>query len=68
MMRNLTKEDIGKYITFRPLTFWGRPKVERKLTHVVKANGCNCCCVTYNGCRPFYVHHHEIESIRVKKV
>jgi len=62
-MRNLTKKDIGKYVTFRPLTRWGTPKVTRKITHVFKPSGRHCCGVTYNGCRPFYVHHREILEI-----
>ena len=62
-VRKLTKKDIGKYITFKHVTRWGTPKTKRKITHVFKPNGRQCCGVTYNGCRPFYVHHGEILEI-----
>ncbi len=61
--RNLTKKDIGKYVTFRPVTRWGTPKVKRKITHVFRAKGDRSLGVTYNGCSPFYVHSREIIGI-----
>ncbi len=63
VFRNLTKRDIGKYVTFRPVTRWGTPKVKRKITHLFKPKGAQALGVTYNGCRPFYVHSREIISI-----
>jgi len=62
-MREITKEDIGRYVKFKPACRWGSPLTKRKITHVFAPSGKHCLGVTYNGCRPFYVHHSEIVEI-----
>ncbi|MDD5092809.1 MAG: hypothetical protein PHV74_00290 [Dehalococcoidia bacterium] len=62
-MRDIRKSDVGKYVIIKPVCRWQTRKMRKKITHVFGRNGRNCIGVTYNGCRPFYVHHHEILSI-----
>ena len=61
-MRDITKDDIGKRITFKIETCYWIPRKETRVVNGVTGDG-NFISVRCYGCPKFLIHQHEVISI-----